>query len=312
MKRKVDDKAYLNYLLQSLNVKELKGICKEFEIKGYSRLVKAELIDFILDSLANEELTVLLKDKELEIVSKEIELALNKINGQDRESIESIKIVNPDRHEVEINFKGWNWDVTSYLAIRDDNIDDPERDCDCRVGSNLGFCNHFWVGFIFSLKQEYFKLEDWNLTRLPEDFEKNIESIILSATEEDDEEEGIKMLDKESEDFQFLEFEDQSITVHEGEIASLEKKEQEFQEYITVYYLAELKNAKFGPRIAKKSEFDEDKVKNVDKLNLRISEKLHDENDLQVGDKVTANGKLTKDNFLKMYIVKNIRKIEKI
>jgi hypothetical protein len=90
----------------------------------------------------------------------------------------------------------------------------------------------------------------------------------------------------------------------------MEKKEQDFQGNITVYYIVSLKNVKIGPRIQKKSDFKEEDIKKIDDLNLRISERLYDNNDLKQGMKLSANGKLTKDNFLKMYIVKNIRKIE--
>jgi hypothetical protein len=44
MKRKIDDKTYLNYLLQSLTVTELKMICKDIRLVGYSKLKKLELI----------------------------------------------------------------------------------------------------------------------------------------------------------------------------------------------------------------------------------------------------------------------------
>ncbi|MFX1339596.1 MAG: Rho termination factor N-terminal domain-containing protein [Promethearchaeota archaeon] len=316
MTRKIDDNTYLSYLLQSLNVKELKQICKDFQLVGYSKFKKAEIIEFILDSLSEEEMKELLKEKEIEIVSKEIDLAIKKINGQDRESIDSIRIVNPDNHEIETKFKGFNWEITSFLSITKNNIDNPERDCDCRIGSNMGFCNHFWVGFIFSLKEGYFTLKDWNLTALPKDFEERIDSIVLRgqlpSEEEGEKTDAMRLVDKSSEDFQFMELVNNSITVYEGEIANLEKKEQDFQGNITIYYLTSLKNVKIGPRIQKQSEYKEEDIKSVESLNLRLSEKLHNENNLKLGEKISANGKLTRDNFLRMYIVKNIRKIEKL
>lgn len=316
MSRKIDDRTYLSYLLQSLNVDDLKQICRDFQIKGYSKFTKVKLIEFILDSLAEEEMSELLKLKELEIVSKTIQLAFDKINGKDRESISGIKIVNPKVHEVELTFKGFNWEVTSFLSITDENIDNPERDCDCRIGSNMGLCNHFWVGFIFSLKQDYFKLKDWNLTVLPKDFEKKIESIILTTQSvkegKGQKSESIKLVGEDSEDLQFIDLVNKSITVYEGEITVMEKKQQDFQGNITVYYIVSLKKVKIGPRIQKKSDFKEDDIKIIDSLSIRISERLHDANDLKKGVKLSANGKLTKDNFLKMFIVKNIRKIEKL
>ncbi len=115
MNREIDYRTYLNFLFQSLNVDELKQICRDFKIKGFSKLKKIELIDFILDSLAEEEYAELLQQKELEIISKDIDLALKKIRGEDRESISGIKVVNPEEHEIELSFKGFNWENTSFF-----------------------------------------------------------------------------------------------------------------------------------------------------------------------------------------------------
>ena len=312
MTRKVDDKTYLSFLLQSLNVNDLKQICRDFEIKGFSKLTKVKLIEYILDSLADEEISEVLKQKELEIITGEIDLAIKKINGEDRESISAIKIVNPDNHEIEILFKGFNWETTSFLSITKKTIANPERDCDCRIGSNMGFCNHFWVGFIFSLKENYFKLSDWTLTLLPKDFEKKIKTIKLSKDEiGEGKADIVSLVDESSDSFQLKRYIDKSITVYEGEIEEIIERQQDFQGNITVYYAITLKNVKFGPKVQKKSDFREEDIENIENLKLRISEKLMIDNDLKVGDNIGGNGKLTKDNFLG-FIIKNIRKIEKI
>jgi len=314
MKRQIDDRTYLNYIMQSLNLDALKQLCRDFELKGYSKLKKVELIDFILDSLSDEELKELLKIKELEIISDGIDLAIKKIKGENRESLVEIKVVNPDENEIELFFKGWNWEVNSFLSITPKNIKDPERDCDCRIGSNMGFCSHFWVGFILSLKEGFFKLKDWNLTILPEDFEDRIKSIKLSTSGEEGDSQGesIRLVDDSSEDSQLMSFLNSSITVYEGEITEILEKQSEFQGNITTFYIVTLKNVKMGPRVQKKSDFRETDVKKVDNLNLRISEKLKDDTEIKIGDKINGNGKLMKDNFLKMFIVKNVRKIQKI
>ncbi|MFW9898722.1 MAG: Rho termination factor N-terminal domain-containing protein [Candidatus Thorarchaeota archaeon] len=312
MSRKMDDKIYLRYLFQSLKVDDLKKICKDFEIKGYSKLKKTELIDFILDSTADEEISELLKQKELEIISSEINLALKKINDEDRENISKIEIVNQDNHEIKILFKGFNWEVTSFLSITKENIENPERDCDCRIGSNMGFCNHFWIGFIFSLKEGYFKLSDWTLTLLPDDFKEKIKSIkLVEGVIGEEKAESVSIVDESSDSFQLMGHIDKNITVYEGEIEDILERQQDFQGNITTYYVVTLKNAKFGPRVQKKSDFREEDIVEIEKLKLRISEKLKNDHDLKNGDKIGGNGKLTKDNFLG-FIVKNIRKIEKI
>jgi len=309
LSKKLDDRTYLSYLLQSLNVDSLKQICRDFDIVGFSKLKKLELIEFILDSLAEEEYKVLLKQKELEIISSEINLAIKKIRGEDRETIENIKLINEEEHEIELAFKGFNWEVKSYLSITPKNINNPERDCDCRIGSNMGFCNHFWVGFIISLKEGYFKLSDWKLTVLPPDFKNTIDTIQISLTPTKGDDQSISIYDENAEDFKLQKYIDNSVSIYEGEITKIEEKQQVFQEITTTYYLITLKNIKFGPRIEKKSDFREEDIESADILHLRISEKLYNENDLKIGKKLSVNGKLTKDNFLKLFIVKNIRKI---
>ncbi|MFX0080706.1 MAG: Rho termination factor N-terminal domain-containing protein [Candidatus Hodarchaeota archaeon] len=315
MKRKLDNKKYLNYLLHSLNVDDLKKICRDFEIKGFSRLKKSELIEFVLDSLSEEELGDLLDQKELEIILDGINLALKKINGEDRESVSEINIVNPENHEIEISFKGFNWEVSSFLSITPKNIDDPDRDCDCRIGSNMGFCSHFWVGFILSLKEGFFNLKDWTLTNLPDDFEDRIKPLKISTAgiggEQLHEAGKISLIDESSDSALLIKFLNISITVYEGEILDIVERQSDFQGNVTTYYHITLKDVKLGPRIYRKGDFREEDIVNVEKLKIRVSEKLQNDNNLKVNEKLSINGKLDKDNFWGI-IVKNIRKVQKL
>ena len=312
MNREIDDRTYLSFLLQSLNVDDLKQICRDFEIKGFSKFKKSELIDFILDSLAEEEFKELLLQKEIDIISDGINLALKKINGEDRESVAEIKIVNPDNHEIELLFKGFNWEVQSYLSITPKNIQNPERDCDCRIGSNMGLCSHFWFGFIYSLKQNWFKLNDWTLTVLPDDFEEKIKPIKLAEAQVGENGEKIKesavLIDESSSGAILLNHLDSSITVYESDIMEIVERESEFQGNITRYFMASLKDVRFGPKLKKESDYREEDTENVENLKVRISEKLQSDNSLSKGDKISFNGKLVKDNFWG-FLVKNVRKI---
>jgi len=312
MNREIDDRTYLNFLLQSLNVDDLKQICRDFEIKGFSKFKKSELIDFILDSLAEEEFKEFLNQNEIDIISDGINLALKKINGENRESVAEIKIVNPDNHEIELSFKGFNWEVQSYLSITPKNIQNPERDCDCRIGSNMGFCSHFWIGFIYSLKQNWFKLNDWTLTVLPNDFEEKIKSIKLAETQVGEKGEKIKesavLINESSSGVKLMSHLDTSITVYESDIMEIVERESEFQGNITRFFMASLKNIRFGPKLKKESDYREEDTENVENLKVRISEKLQNENSFSKGDKISFNGKLVKDNFWG-FLIKNVRKI---
>jgi hypothetical protein len=315
MKRQIENKKYLNYLLQYLAVDDLKQVCRDLEIKGYSKLKKSELVEYILDSLSEEELEDYILQKELEIISEGINLAFKKINGEDRESISEIKIVNPKNHEIEVSFKGFNWDVNSYLSITPKNINDPERDCDCRIGSNLGFCSHFWVGFILSLKEGFLKLNDWTLTKLPDDFEERIKPLKITTIDSgDNQAKGIgkiSLVNESSDSAELMIFLNSSVTIYEGEIKEITQRQSEFQENITVYYHITLKDVKLGPKIYRKGDFREEDIINIEKLKIRISEKLQSDNKLSVKDKISVNGRLEKDNFWGI-IVKNIRKIQKL
>ncbi|MFX1418185.1 MAG: Rho termination factor N-terminal domain-containing protein [Promethearchaeota archaeon] len=315
MNRAIADRTYLNYLLQYLGVDDLKQICRDFNIKGFSKLKKSELIDFILDSLAEEEFKQLLQQKEIEIISTGIDLAIKKINGEDRESVAEIKIVNPSKHEIELKFKGWNWEAQSYLSINPKNIGNPDRDCDCRIGASMGFCSHFWVGFIYSLKQDWFKLDDWTLTVLPDNFEQKIKTIKIAKDQvgekRDDKKKIAVLVDESSSSAKLIKYLDSSITIYEADITEILERESEFQGNITLFYIASLENLKLGPKLKKASDYHEEDTVMVEKLKVRISEKLQNENSFIKGDKINFSGKLVKDNFWG-YTVKNVRKVSKM
>ncbi len=311
MSRQIADEIYLKYLLLALNKDELKDICRSFNIKGFSKFGKEDLINYIIDCMAEEEIADLIKERELEIISKGIDTAIKKINGADREIVENIKITNPKEHEIEISFKGLRWKSESYLSINDSNISNPERICECRIGSSGGFCPHFWVGFITSLKKDFFNLKDWTITKLPKDFKELIKNIQISTTSKDGSTEYLRIFDETSEDTRLMKFLNSRTTVYDGTISNLEFKEDDFQGNITRYYIATLKNGKLGPQLKKKSDFNENEIEVFEEIKARISEKKYIDADLKVGDLISLNGSLSKDNFLDALILKRVTKIQK-
>jgi len=101
---------------------------------------------------------------------------------------------------------------------------------------------------------------------------------------------------------------DTSITVYESDIMEIVERESEFQGNITRFFMASLKNIRFGPKLKKESDYREEDTENVENLKVRISEKLQNENSFSKGDKISFNGKLVKDNFWG-FLIKNVRKI---
>jgi len=311
MPREIPDDEYLKLLLPSLNVDELKEICRSFKLKGYSKFGKNDLIDFIMDSTAEEEHAEILKDKELAIISNGINKALDKIRAVNREIVEKIRISKPKDHEIELSFKGMTWKIESYISIKDENISNPERYCDCRIGSAGGFCPHFWVGFITSLKKGYFKLKDWNLTNLPKDFSKKIKNISISSISKEKGVEELSIFDEGSGDLKLMKYLNSRTTVYDGTLSDFALKEQEFQGNITRYYLTTLKNGRIGPQLKKKSDYDESQLIDFEEVKARISENKFEDADLQKGDVVTLSGGLNKDTFLNALILKRVTKIKK-
>jgi hypothetical protein len=309
VQRKVDDKTYCSYLLQSLNVDDLKATCKKFELKGYSGLNKFQLIEFIADSLSEEEIKKFIQENELSIISDTIELALKKIRGEDREKIKSIVIINPDKHEIQLKFEGFNWTTESYLSINKENIANPERDCDCRVGENNGLCNHFWVGFIFAYKEEFFKLSDWSLTPLPPSFQESLNSIELAEEiAEKDGSRSIALVDKSTKVGELHPYIDQRITILDGKVEQIEQKEYQFEERITKYHLIWLKKVTLTHQIDKMTGYDESKVVKMDDLKIRLSENSFKKSALRIGQRISCNGELNHDSFEGL-VVKRVSKL---
>ena len=253
-----------------------------------------------MDSLSEEEKKELLIEKEPEIIAESIKTAFNKIHNEERETITNIKVINPKRHEVELAFKGFNWETTSYIAITPENIKNPERDCDCRIGANMGFCNHFWIGFIFSLKQGYFKLSDWTLTYLPEDFENIVKSIKVLPKEEGE----FRLIDEGSEDAILDEYVNERVLIHEAELTKFEEKEQEWQGNITTYYLNTLKDVYISPFEKK------DDIRNLDELLVRISDNACHKLNLKEGQLISCRGTVNLDSVQKIKMLKRVSSIK--
>ena len=163
----------------------------------------------------------------------------------------------------------------------------------------MGFCNHFWVGFIYSLKKGYFKLSDWKTTTLPKDFGKKVEGIVIKDGNLINEGAPSSVLARHK-----------RITIYDAEITAIEEKEDEFQGNITPYYLITLKDIEFGPQLKKKSDYRKEDIENLDDLKIRVSENLFASDKFKSGDKITCNGGVNKD-FRLGYILKRVTALKK-
>jgi len=177
--RKLDNKVFLKYLLNSLTVKEMATFCRDNQVEGYSRLMRHQLITHIPNYIEEEKLIETADELEPKIVLKNIKKAIQLISAKSRNVVREIDILDENKHEFEINFKYPKKMEKIKVSFNKENLVDPERNCNCKVGLFKGYCEHFWIGFIVALKLGYFKLEDWKTTMLPKDFEKSISTMKL-------------------------------------------------------------------------------------------------------------------------------------
>ena len=174
-KRKMDDVEYLKCLLNSLLIKEIKPICRAFKMTNYSKLTKDRLINHFGDTLRQEEIRDCIRKIESEIINNSFEEALKRIQRN------RIVISKPKKHEVEVYYRSSKTSFRHVISMAQKIIENPVRKCNCKVGTGGGFCEHFWAGFIFSLKKGFFKLSDWTLTPIPENFEEKVKNINIKV-----------------------------------------------------------------------------------------------------------------------------------
>jgi len=280
---------YLKRLFSSATSENLKQICRDYQIKGFSRETKSGLVDLVLISLSEEEHKEIAEEKEEKWIRRGIEKAFDMIDSNLANTFKSFRIVNENACEVEMDFDWYKEPSNAYIKITSKNIDNPEFDCDCPLGSNGGFCGHFWLGFIFSLKKGYFKLSNWKMMKLPKDFDATIKNYEIVKTKSG----GLLLANKSASLLQ--KFIDSEISVEEGEIVKYDKKSYTYEGDTIEYFLINLKNALIG-------------TDKVDKIKIRLSNGLFMKKSLKIGDVIYFKGKLVKDKF-QGPIVKFIRNV---
>ena len=164
----------------------------------------------------------------------------------------------------------------------------------------MGFCNHFWVGFIFSFQQGYFKLSDWTLTSLPEDFEKRVKNI--KAVSKDDSE--YRLIDEGSEDAILDEYINERVFIHEAELSKFEEKEQEWQGHTSTYFLNTLKDVFISPL----EKMDD--IRELNELLIRISDNAYEKFKLKQGQLISCRGTVNLDSVQKIKMLKRVSSIK--
>ncbi len=102
IKRKINDKNYIHKLLGLKTKEQLKQICRDYKIKGFSKYNVVELADFVCNSLTEEQLEKIFEIPEKLIYTNDF----NSASDRNLEKIyEIIKIKYPRHKAVNIEKK---------------------------------------------------------------------------------------------------------------------------------------------------------------------------------------------------------------
>ncbi len=157
----MQDSDLIELILHAFPLEDLKELCREHNLKGFSRFKKADLVPFIKTSLSEEELTKVLSTQGQVVLDKTVELAVAIATG--KEIREKLREVTDVAGVVTIDFKGLQWTQTTTVKEPLKGELMPSWTCTCRTAQDGGVCPHFFIAAV-SLNQ----LHGWSLDSLPQ------------------------------------------------------------------------------------------------------------------------------------------------
>jgi hypothetical protein len=134
-------------ILALFSADELKSLCKQWELKGYSKYNKAELVNFISVQTTEEAVPAFLKGDGTRKLEEIVGNATGMLGGA-MIAGEKLGTLAVDQGRVDASFDGLKW-KTDFSA-RLESIGDPayEFSCNCKVADAGGLCIHYWAAMI--------------------------------------------------------------------------------------------------------------------------------------------------------------------
>ena len=152
-------RTYLTDVIKSYNEYCAANDLKERKLKGYSKKNKAELMDFLLSSLSEEEKERIFLKKEDEFI-RDLILAGQKIlDGKDTAN----KLSKYEQEGMQHNFlfKGFTWETKTGVEIGKKK-DYKDHYCSCKIAESGGYCSH-----LFAAIKKLYKENKLNLNTFP-------------------------------------------------------------------------------------------------------------------------------------------------
>lgn len=164
-----DEQVYLvESVLHGLTVDELKYICREHMLCGYS-VPKAQIIDLIVGELGDDELLSLAGEMEKLIVEREFALVGEYLSGRNATRLTSIAL---HGDVVTAHFDGFSWDVNTKVVLSPGPDLGFSIDCSCKRSREGVLCSHFWTCLCFYFGKKMIEPSTWQKTSLPDGFEE--------------------------------------------------------------------------------------------------------------------------------------------
>ncbi len=167
------------YLL-AFTIQDLKDICKQNRIKGFSNLSKDDIINLILKSIPNNAFHSFLKDLEQKSLNSIISLVPKYFKKENPTKLESLQF-DEKNNNIMLYFKGFRWEI--YTNIEFLNLEkkiEPLRfkfNCTCEYAKDGGFCSHFWIGMIWGFRKFNINASRWDKCNLPEIFNELVNNL---------------------------------------------------------------------------------------------------------------------------------------
>ncbi len=101
---------------------DLKEICRDHKIKGFSTKKKSGLVELVLSSLSEEELKDVVNEKERQWIAKGIDSAFTMINSPMANMFKTFRIVNKEAGDFEMDFEWYKEHSKAFICITNKNI----------------------------------------------------------------------------------------------------------------------------------------------------------------------------------------------
>lgn len=130
--------------LLAFNNEELKGICKNYKIKGFSKLKKDEIINLIIKSIPQDYFPEFYKQIEINALKLIISYIPKYFSKENPTKLHSLTY-NKENQNLELLFRGFNWEINTTLQFLNLNKkNEPLKfnsNCTCEYASEGGLCS---------------------------------------------------------------------------------------------------------------------------------------------------------------------------